>query len=297
MIRVARTADEVAQAYGLEAEVFGPTPEAARARRVWRDRFDPAKPEDCVIAVEKEKVVGLVRLMPRTLIVRGKAWSTGGVTNVCIHSSLRGRGLGAAIMRAAVSVMKRRGFVLSAAVARRAVDGFYPLFGYVGVDAFPEQRVKTENSRPPLRMQAGSGEGCAVFHRAAYKDVPLTMGRDRSWWATLGERLRLKHPNLRWMLLGRRGYAVLDGETVIEAGSSRRDAEACVRTLLATPAQERIFRLPPGHAWLDALYGRNHTQSTRAAWDGGHVVAVLKPAAFRQNLRTMRPHWNALDEF
>lgn len=304
MIRPARDAREVAAAYALEALVFGPTPEAARSRRKLADRFDPPRPRDIIAEFDGREVAGFVRVIPRALIVKGRRYATGGVTNVCVHPSRQGQGLGRRLMEETIRILQRRGCALSATIARRAVDGFYPRFGYLGIDAFPTITVRGGESAP-LAFDWTASAAHAKFHRAAYAGVGFTFERRASWWKSLPERVRLKHPGLRWSGLRRGsrvvGYAVFDGVTLIEGGSLKPDVEACVSALLG-PA-ERVLRLPPAHLWLPALRRRGHTESTRAAWDGGHLVRALTPGLFRAELKagalpaSMRPFWNAVDEF
>lgn len=277
---------ELDDAYSLEARVFGPDAESARRRRDANERLEPPVPEDAIVARKRGRVVGLVRLVRRTISLAGENLSAGGVTNVCVDPDLRGQGVGRRLMEASVSELARRGFALSATIARRAADGFYPLFGYLGIAAFAEMRLTVGGAAPPgLKRSNGPRDlrGAAAAYAASYGSQALTFRRDAAWWRALPLRLKLKHPGLRWSDLTRRGRVigyVLDGPAgVVEAASSARDAAECSDALISElfGKGERLLRLSPAHPWSEALNNRNHTALIRAAWDGGHLVRVLDP--------------------
>lgn len=286
--RPARDAAELEAAWALEGRVFGL--ELATARRRECELFDPGRPADMIVATGDDGVVALARLVPRTLLLPGSALPTAGLTHVCVAPEHQGLSLGRRVVEAALAAAVARGFALAATIARRAVDGFYPRFGFLGVDAFPEQLVRAGEPAPAGVSAAVGPEDTrplAALYAAAYGGQGFSFRRDARWWTLLRQRLSLRLPTMRLVALyhdGRViGYALLDGEIVREAASRPVNAERCVSFLLSpafAAGAERAFRLPPGHPWLPALARRAHTFSTRAAWDGGHLVRVLDTKRF-----------------
>jgi predicted N-acetyltransferase YhbS len=293
-IQAAKTQKELDEAYDLEARVFGPNYFDSVHRRSINESLDPPAPGDVVVVRDGKSVIGMLRLMPRSLHVLGSTLSAGGLTNVCIHPDHHGRGLGRDLMEAALRILRERGFQVSVTIARRAVDGFYSRFGFLGIDAFPELRVQVPERLPEAsrRVHATRGVDSAFDYASAYGStygaLAFAFDRKPAWWESLKKRLMLKHPG--WSVLNLfldgapAGYAVLNPEeVVIEAASLPGAVPACAGAALSEafgPQKERVLRLTPDHPWAVSLRRYNHTLKTRAAWDGGHLLRVLDPGAF-----------------
>lgn len=287
-IRPARNRREFDQAYQLEARIFGPTPRAAARRRRANEALDPIRLNETIVAVDGDEIAGLVRILPRTLTLAGASFKTGAITHVCTASPYRGTGLGRRLMEEAVKIMIARGFILSATIARKAVDDFYPLFGYVGVDAFARQTCSPPLS-PSKKLSLRPGPSSRRLqlyrrlYRTSYGAVGLSFIRTPLWWKDLAKRLRSKHPHLRWLDIESSGkfigYALVDTEgVVLEAASALRHTTEALATLSRKKKpHEIVLQLPPAHSWMPTIRACNHTAHTRAAWNGGHLVRVLAP--------------------
>jgi predicted N-acetyltransferase YhbS len=84
--------------------------------------------ELCLVACEDGRIVATAQIFERIVNLRGARVPLGGVGSVYTIESHRGRGLGSALMRLAVTTMEREGFEVSLLFAERL--DFYARFGW-----------------------------------------------------------------------------------------------------------------------------------------------------------------------
>jgi GNAT superfamily N-acetyltransferase len=290
--------DEVDAAYELAARVFGPNYFAASATKVRLRAVDPVRhPDEAIVVMSDGDVVGFVRLVSRAVWLGGESLTVGGVTSVCVHPRVQKLGYGRLVMEEALAVSRARGDVLSIAFARRAVDGFYPRLGYVGIGCHPELLVPAaspggDGTAPEVTrgFDAGEAAGYAAAYRATYGSVPLAFARDATWWAIFPRRMegRVALDDFHTVRAGGRaiGYFIAPGGRVIEA-ACLDGAESVLERALASVSAGRdlVLALAPAHPALSPWRRRNHTERVRYAWDGGHVVRVLNGDRFAGALR------------
>lgn len=82
----------------------------------------------CLVASENGRIVATAQIFERMVNMRGARVRLGGIGSVYTQESYRGRGLGSALMRLAVTTMEREGFEVSLLFAERL--DFYARFGW-----------------------------------------------------------------------------------------------------------------------------------------------------------------------
>ena len=287
---------EVDAAYELAARVFGPDYFTSRAHKVRLRDVDPVRrPDEAVVVVRDGEIVGFVRLVERAVWLGDATLAAGGVTSVCVHPDVQGLGYGRLVMEEAIALSRRRGDVLSIAFARRAVDGFYPRLGYLGLGCHPELTLAAVPSGLPAAEMApgfdtAASASYAAAYRASYRALPFAFARDDGWWGCFSRRLegRLAADGFVNVIAGGRpvGYFVTDGGRIVEA-AALRDREGDVLGAIVRHAGGRpvVLALTPAHWAMRAGRTVNHTVKIRYAWDGGHVVRPLAAAPLCDALR------------
>lgn len=299
-IRGARDEREVDEAYELASRVFGPDYFTAREIKLRSRRLEPLTDlRDAIVALSDGEVVGLVRIVDREAWLGGATLKVGGITAVGIRPDFQGQGYGRAIMEAALERSRQRGDALSIAFARRAVDGFYPKLGYVGLGCHPEMLVTrqagSEDGRGVVALKPGLDEGplevCAAAYQDSYRGLVMSFRRDAAWWAKLPLRLSSRvRPDgfvTVWDEARSVGYLIVHDGRVIEAASlsgSRQTVATGILTFPSVRGKELTLALPLGHWAMQAFRTMDHTLKVRCSWDGGHVVRVLDRAAFLTGL-------------
>ncbi|MBI4355003.1 MAG: GNAT family N-acetyltransferase [Candidatus Omnitrophica bacterium] len=308
-VRSARHHGEVTQACTLAAHIFGTDVEQSRRRQEAWLRLEPcADLRDLVLACEGGEVVGLIRIVNRQFHWSDGMVPAGGLAHVGLHEAYRGRGLGGRMVEAALARLTERHDTLAVLFARRAVDGWYPKFGFVGLGCHPELRVEpaalSETMQPrEVQVETGLGsvpaEAWQTLYEASYRELPLSFYRDGLWWAGWEERLAMTvgcERVTRFYMADRLiGYAVSDGERVVEAAADVSWQASCAQALCAQAAEQDeglALRLPTDHWLMRWLQRLNHTLTIRYAWDGGHMVRLMGARAL-QSVEAAETGWDA----
>ena len=293
MVRSAADEREVDEAYELAARTFGPDYFVASANKVRIRELEPLHDlRDLIVAVCDGAVVGMVRIVDRRVRLKTRALKVGGVTSVCVHPKFQQRGYGRTLMEIAIRRMRQRGDACSIAFTRRAVDGFYPKLGYVGLGCHPEMTVtfplagaleerSIDASRLP-KPDSRQSEAYAEAYENSYGSLPMSFERSEAWWEKLLLRMSPEIPSEQFtaVTVGRRvvGYFIARQRQIIEAASLPDDQETVACEVIAHVARQgnnHAFLLPLNHWLLHRLRRYNHTLSVRYSWDGGHMVRAL----------------------
>jgi len=309
VIRKPRNAAEIDQAYELVARIFGHDYTESRETQVRiRTLESPENLEDAVVVARDGEIVGFARILDRQLSSPIGCVKAGGITSVCVHPDYRGSGLGIGLVEAALGRSRHRGDVLSILFARRAVDGWYPRTGYVGIGCHHEMRIDRLSLRnmslPSFagRIERGIVESYSSTYAAAYADsyhgLFLSFCRDERWWQSLGLRLegRVEINDVVNVVTqqGPIGYFILKDGRIIEAASPRQHRGDLIAGIvqhgLSGDGEGLVLALPLSHWCITFFRGMNHTQSIRHSWDGGHMVRILKKGMFRAIVKGSMRH-------
>ena len=298
-VRGAKNEREVDEAYELAARTFGPNYfEALQSQ----DRVRALEPlrslEDAVVVVRGGEVVGFVRILDRKYYSPVGIVNAGGITSVCVHPGLRGKGWGLKVMEAALNRSRHRGDAFSILFARRDVDGWYPKLGYVGIGCHTEMQIEVPPAAGELPIFLGNTQSGVVdsyigsyasAYEDSYHDLFLGAHRDQDWWQKLQARLadRVDSQDFVNVMVGGRpiGYFILKSGRVIEAASLIQYRADLIGGLVHCCAEigngRLVLALPSGHWCMERLRGMNHTLKVRYSWDGGHMVRILNKDVFR----------------
>lgn len=80
------------------------------------------------VAIADGRIAGYVRIFARTMLVRGVPTAAGGIGSVATHPDARGGGIATALMRDAITQMRREGMAVSFLFT--GIAGFYERLGY-----------------------------------------------------------------------------------------------------------------------------------------------------------------------
>ena len=300
VIRPAASLREVDGAYELAARIFGPSyPEAlARLARI-RQREALEEASDVLIATTDKKIVGMTHVLPRKVYLHGIPVPAFGFGHVCIHPDLQGQGCGELLVLGALELAQKKGGVLAIVIARRAVDGFYWKYGFVGIDAFAEVSVigfgPVASSGGRIRCVVGVSPSrlrdYARTYAGTYSSLPYAFCRDSNWWDYFESRLLPPSSDTRcvnvyldnhWI-----GYFILSKGIVVEAAVEPQRttlfAEALVRYVQRTQEGPVRLALALAHPCIRHVRRFAHAISLRFAWNGGHMVRVLDKGRFLQH--------------
>jgi predicted N-acetyltransferase YhbS len=151
------------------------------------NHHDPGFRDDlCLVACEDGRIVATAQIFERSVNLRGARVPLGGVGSVYTMEHYRGRGLGSALMRLAVTTMEREGFEASLLFAERL--DFYARFGWRPVTRQFSALADTQTMRTDAGFrlarfeQARDLQQAAALHRSYSARFDGTVVRDLDGW-------------------------------------------------------------------------------------------------------------------
>ena len=291
-----RTGDAAGEAV-LEAAFHRPERESRLARELARAHpsFDPAL---APVAELDGKPVGCAVLLPRTLLLRGVPVAAVVVGPMGVDPTARGRGVGGALVDAALERAAGRGALFAVALGAReffASRGFAPAFDLWGLHV-PGEVLPEGGDTSAWRGLAGEDlPGLMRLHAHAYREISLAERRtgDALDWESLAERAHtLVHPGDDGPLAYLR-FRVREAFELLECGASSAagvDAVlAMARRLIREHTRLDLFaRLPEPHPVARALFHRGAIVE-RSNLGGAGMLRVLDWPAL---LSVLAPVWS-----
>lgn len=271
---------------------FGPDYYAAFNYKTQLFSTEPSHRPDNIVTVKDEnhRLLGVLRIVKRDLLIDGIPIKAGFVTSVAVHPDWRGKGIGIALVKDAVDLLANRGCVLAGVHGRRAVDGFYPKFGYHPVGRYINFSVSA-NFENPLSsglqiVQYTSQDELAQWYTEQYSPLTGSVFRTADVWRFLLKKIELSRGALRiYDLVDQRkkqGYIAVLDKKVIELAADRSIFERIAPSLASIGITD--FSLHPHHPYIAFIrQSYNTVQSERFELKGGYMMKVLNMRSFLEN--------------
>lgn len=295
-IKKCTTEKETAGSLRLILGVIGAHSPLAKRKLSHFFKIHASKPStDTIILRSGGSILGTLQVVGKELKVFNSVVPVDGITNVCVDPRHQGKGLGAELMYFANRILDERSKAASILVARRAVDGFYARFGFLGTGCFTEMVIPSEEYNAakntgnitfrtgPAHKKAGEYK---KLYDKTYNTIPFSFHRDREWWENMEMwyKFKVRHREFVNVIRGEKilGYFICQNGRIIEAACS--DAGAFCNALLLFAKRknmpELVITCAPGHSCNRYLQKINHTLKMRRAWDGGHMMRANDKAKF-----------------
>ena len=286
---LARSAQEIAAAQALAASVFGeilaldPIAEAENKTFLWNE---PGAPPLVVVAVlEDGRVVGVARLLQRTLGRGGQVFSCMGFSSIAVDPALRGQGLSVPLMEAALRVAREAGAVVGLLFGRRAVDHYYTRFGFHGLSSYAQLRLQSLSRgegvvlRPMLELTDELLSDFQAVHSQCYGATFGWIERSLEMWRfqlLKMHRERIEVTVIDWQQR-MAGYMIHHDGVIHEIALAKGVPWEVVLAKVAAVSQQEalVVEIPPEHLALTALARMDVTLEIRQCDFGGHMMIVL----------------------
>ncbi|MDP8212380.1 MAG: GNAT family N-acetyltransferase [Candidatus Zapsychrus exili] len=298
-IREAKSIEEVEKAYRLSSVIFGNDSRRSWSRKRHTLFYDKMKSfNEVIIAVDNDKIVGALRIVERRNIFLGSLLKTAGITNVCVSPCYQGKGLGRRLVSKSIEIIKERKYPFVMLVARRAVDGFYSKYGFVGTGIFSELKVDLNSlicigkSKSIGRNNFQEGfdgkfaKKYAAMYNATYKKIPMSFCRSSCWWDELIQRSkhRIKKRDFINIVDNEKliGYFVRQDNKIVEAAFDLNKlewfCEALVKYFSKSKERNFVMTVSPSHICAEYLMNHfNHVLLVRRPFNGGHMMQIIDP--------------------
>lgn len=296
LISAATGADEAAAALALAWKSFSGRTQGANGtdykERLWRS--DPTYAPDNIIVARttNREVIAVVRLVPRVVCRGEQTFPTAGISSVCVDEAHRGAGVSAAVMEATLAIARERGYQLAFLFARRALDRYYPKFGFHGIAAHSRLRVEAPSmpiatanvTLTPSRWRDPSLYARAYEH--SYAGCFGRVERSSAYWSFVRQKLKLLAGTSMLDIVvdgAACGYAIVgDGlvhELAVTDGFAGGSAASLLCALASADSRAVELCIPPQHALVPLMSGLDMTGVLRECVYGGHMGVVLDPDA------------------
>jgi len=236
--------------------------------------------ENFVVARDNDRIVGVIRMVPRIIFLKGQSLPCMGISTVAVDPEFRHKGIATKMIQVAHAAGKDRGFGLAVLHARRVLDGFYPRFGYVGVGRYGKLTVL----EPPSVSIKGSVQAGHITelhmqsYERMYKKLSGSFLRSHEQWQFIAAtQLAVVGGNIQTLMLGARpvGYVVVCAGVVVEIAYSHD--VSCVEIVeILCKAGLVEFNIHPRHPLFIYLRSTFTTEYVeRFTQIGGYMACVL----------------------
>ena len=286
---LARSAQEIVAAQALAASVFGkilaldPIVESENKALLWNE---PGKPPLVVVAVlDDGRVVGVARLLQRTLGRGGQVFSCVGFSSIAVDSAFQGQGLSVPLMEAALRVARETGAVVGLLFGRQALDYYYTRFGFHGLSSYSRLRLQSLSKgdgvvlRPMLELTDELLLHFQAVHSQCYGTTFGWIERSLEMWRF--QLLKMRRESIDVMVIDWQqrmaGYLIHHGGVIHEIAAAKGVPWEMVLAQVSAISQGEslVVEIPPEHPALAALARLDITLETRQCDFGGHMVVVL----------------------
>ncbi len=300
-IDTAHSLRQVQDAYTVAAQIFGDSYEDSLAHKKRILKADVVcNLRDVIVASVGKKIIGMLRIVHRKNYLLGNPVQTAGLTSVCVLPQYQRQGIGSQLVNKAVRDIVNREVPLTLIVARRAADGYYPQFGFLGTGLFVTLPLSIQtlvhSTTARLKLVRGFirdyAPDYAHIYSLTYASIPLSFVRPLSWWTKTQSplKIQLTNWNVVTVLAEKKliGYFIANTDTLVEAAFYPQHSTAMVTAVLSYYRQLRkkkmTIRLPVTHPLTQYFACRGNTLSQRSVLHGGHLMRITNACAIKNLL-------------
>ena len=256
------------------------------------DTEPSTSPGNFILARSEEgELIGMVRTVERNFLLDGAVLTAGCISSVGVQSEWSGQGIASDLMNTAIENMTSRGMDISILYGRRALDGFYPRFGYYGVGRYVDLEIispfSPETSLDVVPFKEDNLEMCMELYNGTYGVLSGSVLRDRSIWEFFSARLKKGIGGFKTLICREGqdaiGYLVIFGDKLIETCLPPR-VFADVPALLGSLGVKSISIHPRHPLYIYCRTRMNTIQKERFALDGGYMARILNPGSLLNKL-------------
>lgn len=275
------------------SRIFGPNYyDALLVQGAILDAEPSTSPRNFILARSAEgELIGVVRIVERNILLDGAVLATGCISSVGVKPEWRVQGVASRMMNIAIEAMTSRGMDISVLYSRRAVDGFYPRFGFYGIGRYFDLEIISTphsdiyiNTIPFMRENL---EMCLELYNKIYSGLTGSVLRDLHIWEFLCMRVEKKIGGFKVFICLENqeiiGYLVMFENKLIEISIPSRIFPAIPGLLSKLNIQS--ISLHPRHPFYIYCRTRMNTiQKERSALDGGYMARILNSESLLKKL-------------
>lgn len=299
IIRPAESDSEVKKAFEVASKIFESREncdEEALKKTVW---FEGASllPESLILCVENEKICGLLRLIPVTFPRGAIQYEAVCMSSIGLLSEVRGRGYSRHLMEESIQICQKRGFDFAYLIARRAVDHYYPRFGFVGASSYEAVLLQ-----PPSQYESPKSSEFTVEGRFVEDEMGSYQEAYESSYSNCFGRAKRSNPD--WKFIYKRvqvlrdyefktlqvkgqtlGYLIQKGNEVLEVSCLERGRAHWVEWFKQSGVEK--VHIPREHSLRGSFRNEDVTFTSRSCLYGGHMIRILNSESVKTKRKAL----------
>jgi len=282
-----KTKQEVNLSIKLSKRIFNSNNHKITARYkniLWlRDSDFVAK--NIYIAKENDKIIGIVRIIPRTFKIKNIRIKAACLSSICIDPCHRGKRLSYPLMKAVHARLESEGFNLSYLIARKAVDYYYLKFGYYGIPAHEKLIVKEKKTSKAVYTICNkyhlSDELISkvnIWYRKAYRNTLGFTERSKKFWLFTLKRIAVLS-NHNFLIIFKNnnpaGYIIRNMNEVLELGFDKSCDNNLIADSIIKKTKIKEFCIPHTHMLAEGLRNEDVIYQSRLCDYGAHMFKLI----------------------
>jgi len=281
--RCASSLEECEGAFNLAKKIFKDNDKSRLKKLSWQ-YYGINKPENIILALSLEKIVGVLRICPLNMKIKGQILKVAGLSSICIDQNLQGYGFGKKLMETSTFYLDQRGYDLSFLIARRAVDHFYTKFGYFGASSYQSlnlkynQQIMLQNSKVFFsEFKLNNSKKYLEFFQQSYENCFGACYRKSDFWEFSIKKLPVMGLSFKEILLDDTlvGYVVYNEEQILECGFENDISPLIIRqslmSLFSINSNIKIS-VPHNHVITNSFIDDDVEYYSRHCFYGGHML-------------------------
>ena len=281
--RCASSLEECKEAFNLAKKIFINNDKPTLKKLNWQ-YFGFNEPENIIIGLSQDKIVGVLRICPLKMKIKGRLLKVAGLSSICIDPNFQGYGFGKVLMQRGTFYLDQLGYDLSFLIARRALDHFYTKFGYFGASSYQsvnlkcKKQIMLQNTNIFFsEFKFNNSNKYLEFFQHSYENCFGSCYRKTDFWEFSINKLSLMGLTFKEILLNEIlvGYIVYNDEEIVECGFANDIDPLIIKQSLMLQSKNSYnikMSIPHSHLVTKSLIDDDVEYYSRQCLYGGHML-------------------------
>jgi len=247
----------------------------------WQN-FNFFKENNIVVVRDFGCIIGVVRIVYRTVYINSKPYKAAGFSDVCVSNKYRGKGVSIKLMKYAIDIASIN-CDISILFASKNVDYYYNKFGFWGVSTYNKiviecrqffiDNVQNIFFRDILSIDL---DYCSCLYESNYYDFNGFIERTPEYWNYLLVKTQRQKYNFKAIIYNDVlcGYCIYKENVIYEIAFNSFINVKDVLSLFDQKSKVKIW-VDPHHSIVDQLQSFDYTVHHRNCIFGGHMLKIL----------------------
>ncbi len=251
-----------------------------------------------IVVKDQGKCIGILILLDRCLYVNGVSIDVTGLSYMAVDRNYKSFKVTNLLKKDLFNYLKNN-TVLSMGVARKALDGYWSPYGYVGVTNFAELWLESSTIEEPIidyevvDWERSNQLKIADLYTTTYSGLSGGIARDQDVWRYCLTRVEKENITLKCVMCNSTiiAYFIYQDARILEVAGlpdvMRELPKVIHQYLLSLDSKidKVIYEIGLAHPMVAWLRKYNHQINQRFAWNGGHIIRIESVIEFLKQLR------------